>query len=41
MVLISEIRKRRLLELIKSHINRHNQILQYSEKVDGLVPYYW
>jgi hypothetical protein len=41
MVFISSTRKLRLQRLIKSRINRHNQILQYSEKEDRLVPYYW
>jgi hypothetical protein len=41
MVFISRVRRLRLLQLIKSHINRHNQILQFSEAQDGLIPYYW
>ena len=41
MVFISSTRKLRLQSLIKSRINRHNQILQYSEREDRLVLYYW
>jgi hypothetical protein len=41
MVVISKARKLRFQRLIKSSVNRHNQILHYSGQEDRLIPYYW